>query len=107
MSSLSIMRGSLMRWSNVSVILRREVRDQIRDRRTLFMVFILPVLLYPMLALSLLKLTTEFEQKSRKVVIIGRENLPDNPPLLNAKGDGFEKSLFDLPDDAERLLVEV
>ncbi len=94
-----------MRWSNISVIVRREVRDQIRDRRTLFMVFILPVLLYPMLALGSLKLSAEFEQKPRKLVILGRENLPESPRLLNEKGDGFEPSLFDSPADAERLLV--
>ena len=38
-----------MRWSNVLVIFRREVRDQVRDRRTLFMIFVLPILLYPIL----------------------------------------------------------
>ena len=36
-----------MNWSNVILILKREIRDQLRDRRTLFMIFVLPVLLYP------------------------------------------------------------
>ncbi|MDR3633049.1 MAG: ABC transporter permease subunit [Isosphaeraceae bacterium] len=96
-----------MRWSNVFVIVRREVRDQIRDRRTLFMVFILPVLLYPILAIGLLKLQSEFEQKARKVVVVGKENLPPAPPLLNEKNNRFAPSLFDSRDEAELMTVEV
>ena len=44
-----------MRWSNLFVIFRREVRDQIRDRRTLFMIFVLPILLYPILGIGVIK----------------------------------------------------
>ena len=95
-----------MRWSNVFVIVRREVRDQIRDRRTLFMVFILPVLLYPILAIGLLKLQAEFEQKARKVLVVGTQYLPPSPRLVNPQGDGFDRSLFDSKDEAELLKVE-
>ena len=41
-----------MRWSNVYTIFCREVRDQLRDRRTLFMIFVLPILLYPIMGMS-------------------------------------------------------
>ena len=44
-----------LRWSNLKVIFGREVRDQIRDRRTLFMIFVLPILLYPMLGFGFIK----------------------------------------------------
>ena len=44
-----------MRWSNLFIIFRREVRDQIRDRRTLFMIFVLPILLYPILGIGVIK----------------------------------------------------
>jgi sodium transport system permease protein len=40
-------------WHNVRWILFREVRDQLRDRRTLFMIAVLPLLLYPLLGMSL------------------------------------------------------
>ena len=36
-----------MRWSIVRLIWLREMRDQLRDRRTVFMIAVLPVLLYP------------------------------------------------------------
>jgi sodium transport system permease protein len=96
-----------MRWSNVLVIFRREVRDQIRDRRTLFMIFVLPILLYPILGMGVLQFSAAFEQKPRTVVIVGPEFLPESPPLLNARRDGFDPTLFDSPDEAERLLVRL
>jgi len=36
-----------MQWSNVKLIFSREMRDQMRDRRTLFTVAVLPLILYP------------------------------------------------------------
>ena len=45
-----------MNWKNVRLIFMRELRDQLRDRRTLFMITILPVLLYPMLGLGMVQM---------------------------------------------------
>jgi sodium transport system permease protein len=96
-----------MRWANVWVIFRREVRDQLRDRRTLFMIFVLPILLYPLLGIGIVQLSLKFEQKPRTVVVLGVEHLPESPRLLNERGDGFDSALFDSPSDAERLKVRV
>ena len=96
-----------LRWRNVVTIFRREVRDQIRDRRTLFMVFVLPLLLYPILGIGVLQLSTAFEAKPRTVVVVGATNLPASPPLLNPTRDGFDPSLFSRAKDAERLQVRV
>ena len=86
-----------MRWSNVALIFGREVRDQLRDRRTLFMIFVLPILLYPILGIGVLKFAATLEEKPRSVVVVGAENLPKAPGLLNAQGDGFNPELFDSP----------
>jgi sodium transport system permease protein len=94
-----------MRWSNLSVIFRREVRDQIRDRRTLFMIFVLPILLYPILGIGVVKFAMALEQKPRGVVVIGAEYLPKAPPLLNPGGNGFNPALFDAPTEAEQMVV--
>ena len=94
-----------MRWSNVLIIFRREVRDQIRDRRTLFMIFLLPILLYPILGIGVIKFASALEQKPRLVVLVGAEYLPRSPALLNSSGDGFNPTLFDTPAEAERLVV--
>ncbi|MGE3819475.1 MAG: ABC transporter permease subunit/CPBP intramembrane protease [Isosphaeraceae bacterium] len=92
-------------WSNVLVIFRRELRDQLRDRRTLFMIFVLPMLLYPILGIGVAQLSAAFEQKPRAVVVVGAEYLPADPPLLNEAGDRFHLALFDRDDDVARLLV--
>ncbi len=94
-----------MRWQNVGTIFRREVRDQVRDRRTLFMVFALPILLYPVLGLGVLQFTTAFQDKPREVVVVGAEYLPPSPPLLNEKGDGFSPDLVRDLDFAGTLRV--
>ena len=98
---------NLMRWSNVLVIFRREVRDQLRDRRTLFMIFVLPILLYPILGIGVLQFSASFQQKPRTVVVVGEDYLPDAPPLLNRSRDGFDPDLFDSASEAGRLLVVV
>ena len=94
-----------MSWSNLFLIFRREVRDQIRDRRTLFMIFVLPILLYPILGIGVIKFASALEQKPRLVVVVGAEYLPNSPPLLNPNGDGFVPALFDTPVEAERIVV--
>ena len=42
-----------MSWTNVKLIYCRELRDQLRDRRTLFMIAVLPLVLYPLLGITL------------------------------------------------------
>ncbi|WP_435007505.1 ABC transporter permease subunit/CPBP intramembrane protease [Tundrisphaera lichenicola] len=93
------------RWPNVWTIFRREVRDQLRDRRTLFMVFALPLLLYPLLAIGMLQIAATRSDRSREVVVVGAENLPDMPALLNPKKDGFDPSLFPSRKEARSINV--
>jgi sodium transport system permease protein len=101
------MAQPVLRWSNLWVIFRREVRDQIRDRRTLFMIFVLPILLYPMLGLGISQFAAVREQKIRLVVVVGPEYLGDAPPLLNAAGDGFNPKLGDATAQTDRLVVRL
>jgi sodium transport system permease protein len=49
-----------MRWSIIRLIWVRELRDQLRDRRTLFMIAVLPMLLYPVLGFAVLKFASGF-----------------------------------------------
>ena len=96
-----------IRWPNVFVIFRREVRDQVRDRRTLFMIFVLPMLLYPILILGAAQIRATSETKTRTVVVVGPEFLPPEPPLLNETRDGFHPTLFDTPAEGQRLAVKL
>ena len=45
----------MTRWSIVRLIWLRELRDQLRDRRTLFMIVVLPVFVYPLAGLGLMQ----------------------------------------------------
>ncbi|MCA9172846.1 MAG: CPBP family intramembrane metalloprotease domain-containing protein, partial [Planctomycetales bacterium] len=94
-----------MRWRNVRLIFRREVRDQLRDRRTLFMIAVLPILLYPALGIGMVYMLLGFQERPRTVVILGAESLPEQPPLLNEEGDQFVSSWFNISQDASRLNV--
>ena len=71
-----------MNWSNVKLIFQRELRDQLRDRRTLFTVCILPLVLYPLLGMSLIQVTQFMREHPTKIWVVGADNLPDAPALI-------------------------
>ena len=92
-----------MNWRNVNLIFRREVLDQVRDRRTLFMVVVLPLLLYPLLGVGTTQMTAMFAEQPRTVVILGAADLPTEPPLL--EGNRFASPWFRSPADGDKLSV--
>lgn len=81
-------------WAKAKLVFLREVRDQLRDYRTMFMIVVLPVLLYPALGFGLTQIAQRFGQQSRKVGISGAEFLPSKPPLLSDGKDFFHNGLF-------------
>ena len=81
-----------MKWSNIRLILHRELRDQFRDRRTLFMIAVLPILLYPLMGMAYLQIAQFMQEHPVRVWLIGVDSLPASPPLVT---DGhFDASLF-------------
>src|SRR5438874_8520486 len=69
-----------MRWPIVRLIWHRELRDLVRDRRWLFMLLGLPVLLYPAFGLvGLLFAFATIDQKA-PVGVYGAEYLPRPAP---------------------------
>ena len=60
----------------IRIIFQREFRDQLRDRRTLFMVMAFPILLYPALGIGMLQMAVIFSEKPRTVVVLGADSLP-------------------------------
>jgi sodium transport system permease protein len=69
-------------WKNIKLVFVREVRDQLRDRRTLFMIAILPVLLYPMLGLGMVEMMLTFSQQRQTIVVLNADELPESPAFL-------------------------
>jgi sodium transport system permease protein len=110
-----------MRWPIVKVIWFREVRDQLRDRRTVFMLVVLPLLLYPLLGLSMAQFAWSFVEQPIRVGVAGAELLegangepfaPDRenpfvvrklPTLL--EGDTFADALLKDPSDHKLRVV--
>jgi len=65
-----------MRWSVVRLIFHRELIDQLRDRRTLFMIVVLPVLIYPLAGFGLMQLAVGIQKKEHVVAVVGADQLP-------------------------------
>lgn len=91
-----------MSWTNVKLIFLRELRDQMRDRRTLFTIAVLPMLLYPLLGMSFLQVQQFLRENASKVRIVGSEFLPHDPELVV---DGQFST--DLGDSKQRELLEL
>lgn len=72
-----------MNWSNIRQIFARELVDQMRDRRTLFTVFLMPLLLYPILGALTMQLGQFFQEQPTSVWVLGAENLPAEPALVD------------------------
>ncbi|MEZ6068503.1 MAG: ABC transporter permease subunit/CPBP intramembrane protease [Planctomycetaceae bacterium] len=95
-----------MSYKNTRLIFLREVRDQLRDRRTLFMVAVLPLLLYPALGVGMAQMLSTFSEQTRLVLVVGADDLPDPPLLDGAQGDTrFVTSWFGVAEDSEKLRV--
>jgi len=91
-----------MSWTNVKLIFFRELRDQLRDRRTLFTIVILPMLLYPLLGMCFLQVQQFLQEHASRVRVVGVDHLPADPVLLV---DGHFDP--DLADAHERELLQI
>lgn len=81
----------MLRWSVVSLIARREVRDQFRDKRTIFLILGLPVLMYPLFVGVGLLFVSAIKEKVFVVAVVGAQHLPqpkavDVPSAVAAVG---------------------
>src|SRR5262249_28666326 len=111
-----------MRWSIIKLIWERELRDQLRDRRTVFMIAVLPILLYPVAGLGVMEVWMGFLSQPAYVGVVGAEHLPSPtpdrlagplrprpwPPLLLREGEGlsFPDRYLDQGKQAGKLVVK-
>lgn len=94
----------------VGLIAAREARDLIRDRRSVFLLVVLPVLLYPGFGVVGFLFAQSTMEHVSKIGISGLENLPghlgdaepDTPLIENNR---FSESYCELPADADHLEV--
>lgn len=67
-----------MRRSIVRLIARREIRDLLRDRRTLLIILVLPALLYPAFVVVGLAFAVSLLDQKTVIGVVGVENLPQH-----------------------------
>jgi len=98
-----------MKFSNVILILKRELRDQLRDRRTIFTIAVLPLLLYPLLGMSFLQVAQFMKEHPTTVLVLGASELPAKPELItfNDKKQAFVFSSRFCDDPALTELVQL
>jgi sodium transport system permease protein len=103
-----------MRWSIIRLIWLRELRDQLRDRRTMFMMVVLPLLIYPLGGIALMQILQGASQPRSVIGIVGAEHLsnhaPDGfPPLLVKEGErtSFLPAYVNLPGIDLPLVLDV
>ena len=108
-----------MQFHHIFLLLHREIRDQLRDRRMLFMMFVLPLLLYPAMGVMFFQASQFTRQTPSRVLVLMSDRvfeklnhddaLPsgdnaiqpaDLPPLFAKNDDGtlsghFDESLFE------------
>jgi len=92
-----------MKWKNVKLIFKRELRDQLRDRRTLFTVAIMPMVLYPLMGMAMLQVAQFMREYPTKVWIVGAENMPSEPSFLL---DGGINPEFVTPEEQELIQLK-
>ena len=71
-----------MNWRHVHLIYMREMRDQLRDRRTLFTITVLPLLLYPLLGMLMMQVAQFKREQTVRLRIVGIENWPVDAGLI-------------------------
>jgi sodium transport system permease protein len=69
-------------WNNVKLIFLRELKDQLRDRRTIFTIAVLPLLLYPLLGMIVFQVQQFRKEHPSRVQIVGAGDLASLPRLL-------------------------
>ncbi|MGL4344049.1 MAG: ABC transporter permease subunit/CPBP intramembrane protease [Cellulosilyticaceae bacterium] len=98
-----------MRWYIIKQILKKELIDITRDKKTLFMMVILPILLYPLLMIGVTQIMTvamsSMEQKTVQIAIKGEVN-PLLAEALEAAKEGEGKVEIITTNDYEEDLAK-
>jgi len=69
-----------MRFSNVGTVYRKELLDQLRDRRTIFSMVVIPIVLFPLMTIGFGMLAARMVERARQqgasVMLLGAEHAP-------------------------------
>ncbi|CAN5605989.1 ABC transporter permease [soil metagenome] len=82
-----------MNWRIVRLVSAKELRETLRDRRTLLIMIVVPVFLYPVLLVMMQQLT-----------LFGQRTLQEQPPLVQVAGGAADAAAFLREDTLLRVM---
>jgi len=95
-----------MRWNNVKLVFIKEIIDILRDKRTLFIMTILPILLYPVMMIGSIMLMQMQQEKMNSetsvVAVIGAEFAPEVMALIEGPSKKKESNADSDADDPDK-----
>ena len=96
-----------MNWRAIRIVYGKELRDSLRDRRTIISMIVVPVLVMPMLMFGIgtlmFKTMTKARQEIPRVMIIGGEN---SPKVLSALHAAKNLQIVPATEDFTNQIVE-
>lgn len=96
-----------MNWRAIRIVFGKELRDSLRDRRTIISMIVVPVLAVPLLMFGvgtlMFKTVTKARQEIPRVMIIGGEN---SPKVLSALGAAKNLQIVPATEDFTNQIVE-
>lgn len=95
-----------MNWEHIKLIFEREVRDQLRDRRTMFTIFVLPILLYPLMGIVMFEVAQIPKKNEVRIGIVGSENIPDGISFVDEKDENLVWRELTLDESLEQALAD-
>jgi sodium transport system permease protein len=97
-----------MRLDVVRTVFRKELREMLRDRRSLAVMFGIPLVLYPLVAIGVAMLGSqkkqEYTSQTAKVVVLNAESVPYLIQLMNGQYTGLTAVKLDPGIDPEQAL---
>lgn len=93
-----------MRLPIVKLIAGKETRDLLRDRRTVMLIIVLPLLLYPLFGFAGFVLASGYIKQQTTVGVVGRVD-PGLPPLLAESGTSFADGLVPTKSEGGPVVV--
>ncbi len=95
-----------MRLPIVKLIAGKETRDLLRDRRTVMLIIVLPLLLYPLFGFAGFVLASGYIKQQTTVGLVGQSG-PGLPPLLAEGGESFAEGLVSTKSEGGPVVVKM
>ena len=80
---------------NIFIIMKKELKDTLRDRRTIFMMILFPMLLVPLFMVGINKVMLSQEEKAESKEI-----------AIGISGEEFAPTLFDLLNNDNKIIID-